>query len=173
MRKCIKCETEKEDIEFWKNKYKPDGIHNICKKCANDEREKRRDPEKEKIYRRKTYLKHRESRIQRQLKYERNLSIEKKLERDEKRRIAYRNNSDAKRNKRNYQKNIYDPIKLKANKILNEAIRLKQIIRPKTCSICNEITKLDGHHADYSKPLEVIWVCRKCHRTIHKRLKEK
>lgn len=26
---------------------------------------------------------------------------------------------------------------------------------------------LDGHHHDYSKPLEVIWLCRSCHKFEH------
>lgn len=26
------------------------------------------------------------------------------------------------------------------------------------------------HHPDYSKPLEVVWMCRPCHLAEHKRL---
>lgn len=37
------------------------------------------------------------------------------------------------------------------------------IIKPDRCEICNEIKPLDGHHSDYSKRLEVKWVCRQCH----------
>ena len=33
MRKCIKCNLEKENTEFTKNKRCKDGITNICKKC--------------------------------------------------------------------------------------------------------------------------------------------
>jgi hypothetical protein len=34
---------------------------------------------------------------------------------------------------------------------------------------CGE-TKVDAHHPDYSKPLEVVWLCRKHHWDLHKSL---
>ena len=30
------------------------------------------------------------------------------------------------------------------------------------CQFCGE-TKSEAHHDDYAKPLDVIWVCRRCH----------
>lgn len=30
------------------------------------------------------------------------------------------------------------------------------------CSVCGEI-KVEAHHADYDRPLEVVWLCRKHH----------
>ena len=50
------------------------------------------------------------------------------------------------------------------------------MIKSKICSICNKKSKMiDGHHENYDKPLEVMWLCRQCHSNLHlmKRLKEK
>lgn len=61
---------------------------------------------------------------------------------------------------------IANPEKHQAHIILNNAITSGKIAR-KPCEKCGE-TKTEGHHEDYSKPLEVIWLCRKCHCHIHK-----
>jgi ribosomal protein S27AE len=53
--------------------------------------------------------------------------------------------------------------KLKVAKALKNGL----IIKPKKCSKCGRITRLNGHHPDYSKPLEVLWVCGSCHKLIH------
>ncbi len=39
-------------------------------------------------------------------------------------------------------------------------------IRRQPCIICGE-TRSNGHHEDYSKPLEVIWLCHEHHRALH------
>lgn len=38
------------------------------------------------------------------------------------------------------------------------------------CEICGE-AKVDAHHDDYSKPLEVRWLCRKHHNELHAKAK--
>ena len=53
------------------------------------------------------------------------------------------------------------------------AISRGELIRPEKCSGCDRFKKTDGHHEDYSKPLEVIWLCRKCHQQKHGRIKGK
>jgi len=46
------------------------------------------------------------------------------------------------------------------------AIRKGDLVsRP--CACGEEETQ--AHHPDYSKPLEVMWVCRRCHHNIHMR----
>ena len=38
----------------------------------------------------------------------------------------------------------------------------------RACAVCGE-AKTEAHHEDYSKPLEVVWLCSKCHREVHKK----
>jgi hypothetical protein len=48
------------------------------------------------------------------------------------------------------------------------AVRTGKLIRPACCELCGaDDSKLHGHHDDYSKPLEVRWVCSACHAFIH------
>lgn len=37
------------------------------------------------------------------------------------------------------------------------------LVRPNKCSNCGKACNPDGHHKDYAKPLEVEWLCGKCH----------
>ena len=52
------------------------------------------------------------------------------------------------------------------------AIKEGKLIKPKLCSICKQNKVRYGHHPDYSKPLEVIWVCGSCHKQLHHITKE-
>lgn len=70
------------------------------------------------------------------------------------------------KNTRKYRK-VY-PLRYAAQAILNNAVRSKKIKKPKKCSICYKKKKIYGHHEDYYKPLEVVWVCQVCHKKIHK-----
>lgn len=64
--------------------------------------------------------------------------------------------------------------KIKAQHLVQCHVRRGKIIKPEICSICNcEPKRIEAHHADYSKPLEIIWVCSQCHHNIHKNLKDR
>jgi ribosomal protein S27AE len=54
--------------------------------------------------------------------------------------------------------------------LVAEAIRKGVLIR-KSCERCGA-AKTDAHHEDYSKPLDVIWLCRKCHQQRHRELRQ-
>lgn len=54
-----------------------------------------------------------------------------------------------------------------AHSLLAYALRKGEIERPDTCSECGKACTPDGHHEDYTKPLDVVWLCRTCHRKRH------
>lgn len=56
-----------------------------------------------------------------------------------------------------------NPLKYRARNAVNNAIRDGKLVRM-PCRICGE--KAQAHHEDYSKPLEVDWLCFKHHREI-------
>lgn len=58
-----------------------------------------------------------------------------------------------------------NPMKDSAGHKARDTIPLREC-----CEICGA-KATDRHHPDYSKPLEVLHLCRACHRTIH--MKEK
>ena len=61
-----------------------------------------------------------------------------------------------------------NPEKLKAHHAVNHAIEDGKLIKSPACQRCGAETKLEGHHLDYAKPLEVTWLCRPCHRAEHR-----
>lgn len=61
-----------------------------------------------------------------------------------------------------------NPIKYGAHKLLNNRLRSGEIVKPKCCEVCGSDAKLHGHHDDYSKPLDVRWLCPACHKKWHK-----
>ena len=50
------------------------------------------------------------------------------------------------------------------------ALRRGELEKPEECSSCNESSVVEAHHTDYSKPLEVMWLCHPHHAEEHKRL---
>ena len=57
---------------------------------------------------------------------------------------------------------IRNPEKAKARRILGYYVRSGKLIR-KPCEVCGEV-RSQAHHTDYSKPLDVQWLCFRCHR---------
>ena len=61
----------------------------------------------------------------------------------------------------------------KSHDALYKSIKSGKTIKPDFCSYCKKKKSfIIGHHEDYSKPLEVIWLCQQCHMNIYHSLKE-
>jgi hypothetical protein len=46
---------------------------------------------------------------------------------------------------------------------VHTAIKNGTLVRRENCEECGKECKTEGHHEDYNKPLDVIWICRRCH----------
>jgi len=47
--------------------------------------------------------------------------------------------------------------------------RIAGVLVPEPCEVCGA-EKVDAHHDDYAKPLEVRWLCRTHHGEVHRRV---
>ena len=59
-----------------------------------------------------------------------------------------------------------------ARRALKLYVRNGTIVKPDFCQECMADTpkeKLHGHHDDYSKPFDVIWLCSWCHAKKHRK----
>ncbi len=72
-------------------------------------------------------------------------------------------------NKKNKNRRQKYPERQKAIDAVHNALKSKKLVK-QPCDICRD-TKVHGHHEDYSKPLQVIWLCSIHHRQRHEVLK--
>ena len=115
-----------------------------CTKCKNKYNDRLR------------YKRHKDLVNEKSLKYYHN-NKEKVL----KKQIAYK--------KRMYQENKIYHNKDNIRKFSSHNISLEN----KRCEICNSNNDLQRHHEDYSKPLDIKILCRKCHNKYHETLKRR
>jgi hypothetical protein len=57
--------------------------------------------------------------------------------------------------------------KFRAKRAVQLAIIAGVLVRPRFCSGCGAEAKVQAHHDDYLKMLEVKWLCRSCHKLLH------
>jgi hypothetical protein len=56
-----------------------------------------------------------------------------------------------------------------ASQAVRVAVRGGHLLKPRACESCGKISRIHGHHDDYSKPLAVRWLCQICHLKIHRK----
>jgi len=139
MKKCSNCKIEKNSALFSKNRSQKDGLQHRCKECSNACGRAYLQNPKVKC-----------SKAKYQAKY---------MKTDKGKVVHAKSHA-------NYRAN--NPYKIKAKSEVGSAIRNGSLIRPTKCSECSESKKIEAHHDDYNKSLEVRWLCRKCHKAWHK-----
>ena len=149
-KECFKCSAIKPLEEFYKHKGMGDGHLNKCKECTKLDTFGRTYEEIEK-------------------RKERDRNRPNKEDRVTKNKVRLENDPIAKR-KNNEQKNEWckkNKEKRNAHLRVSRAVMNGTIKREYNCSACSYDIKVEAHHEDYAKPLEVIWLCSKCHHARH------
>jgi hypothetical protein len=150
MRKvCRKCNTEKDILEFYRHSIEKDGHTSVCKDCIKIQVVKYAANNKEKVNLR--------ARKWRLINKERVRYYWDNFELKNKEKLA-------ERHKLWRRKNI---IKARVHSTVGNYVRRGDIIK-RPCVVCGEIKRVHGHHNDYSKPLDIVWLCPKHHIFFHK-----
>ncbi len=161
-RVCTTCKIEKPFEEFGNSKKGKWGKREICKDCKRikDREYGRKNPDKMTAKHSRWVKKNKPHlRDYNRERYAENPGIFKE------RSIAYRKRTENKTIKK--YKDKY-PLKKKAHLYVELAVFYGDLIRPENCSKCGIACKAQGHHHDYSKPLDVMWLCTKCHGWVHR-----
>ena len=148
-KECFKCNIEKPLTEFYKHLAMSDGHLNKCKDCTKSDalRHRLENSEKLKAYdQKRAMLPHRVLARLKYAKTERGKQVIACLHK------RWRDENQLKR---------------KAQNMVNNALRDGKITKPDICG-CGRAGRIEGHHDDYAKPLEVRWLCVPCHREVHK-----
>lgn len=54
-----------------------------------------------------------------------------------------------------------------AHNAVTRAVKAGALLKEETCGLCGSGGRLEAHHCDYSKKLDVVWLCIACHRRLH------
>ena len=150
MKVCKECGETKTLDDFYKHKKMADGYLNKCKVCVNEKVEKYQELNREKI----------KEAVKKKSKDPNRVASRKKYAKSEKGKIAQKKAMTL-------YKERY-PIKRLAHSIVWSKLLTGKLIKQSSCSKCGSNEKIEAHHDDYTKPLELRWLCEKCHKEWHK-----
>ncbi len=153
MKTCFKCLIKKPVDEFYRHTKMLDGRLNKCKECTK-----------------KDVSENYRNNIDHYKKYERERAL---LPHRVSARDAYAKTENGKERglfaKKKWLSDYFNQIKRASHVIVNNAVRDGRLSKPKNCSKCDKTEcRIEGHHDDYARPLDVRWLCSKCHRDFHK-----
>lgn len=151
-KKCFKCGKIKPLSEFYKHKQMSDGHVNKCKECNKTDVQ-------ENYQKNKTYYK----------------LYDLQRNRERKEYIRKKNKAYLELNKEKIIKNKAKWAKENKHKVgaqIKVRLAIKSgTIKKEPCEICGKL-KVEAHHKDYTKPLDVTWLCNKHHNEEHVRMRE-
>lgn len=155
-KKCFKCLKVKDLKQFYAHPRMADGHLNKCKSCAKSDVQKHRSENLERI---QDYDRNRPNQDERREVNRRLREI--RISTPEGRRQEWARIADwAARNRH----------KRKAQWTVGNAVKRGLVANGASCERCGATELLHAHHEDYTKPLEINWLCRVCHGKRHKEI---
>lgn len=169
---CRKCGRSLSLDYFSKDAHTRDGKKTRCRECvaaqAHDWYEQNKDAIRDvRKRRRKTYYAENRERL---TEYNREYRVQHREELHEARSRKYAETKDENRERR-YRWLDEDPRRLKAQNAVSHEIAAGRLIAH-PCEVCGTLPT-QAHHDDYSKPLEVRWLCTSHHLRLHAELRRK
>ncbi len=157
---CIVCQKELPLTEFYKEKSKKGHTHK-CRSCLYEYNKiwRKENPDLFRAQREKYRKRHRENERERR-------ELNRDIYRERSRRSYQENKQEMLKYYREYR--ITNKYRERARGIIKNRLKSGKIIKSNYCSVCNKSENIQAHHDDYSKPLEVIWLCASCHGLLHK-----
>jgi hypothetical protein len=150
MKVCRECNIEKSLSEFYKHSAMGDGHLNKCKTCVKSRVRKHRLENLEAIKEFDKKRGNKPSRVQARKLYQQ---------------------TEAGKLAKKKARSLYlerHPMVYAAHVITRNAVRDGKLIPADSCSSCGSTKKIESHHNDYTKPLDVQWLCEQCHKAWHK-----
>lgn len=146
---CKACGVLKPLNEYYKHPKMADGHLNKCKECQKENSRQAREKNAEQY---------------RQYDKDRANNPDRVAARREYSRTEAGKESHAKAIKKYQQTST---LKRAAHILVGNALRDGKIVRAEVYETCGSSGKIEGHHDDYTKPLEVRWLCERCHKDWH------
>lgn len=123
-----------------------------------------KDPEKRKAYAKEYYKKYTPEWRKKHPGYYGRWGAAKRKEDPERFKQYEKNRTKTPTERRmEYLSNPENLIKSKARAKLRYELKKGRIVKPTRCEKCRLELKLEPDHSDYSKPLDVVWLCHTCH----------
>lgn len=141
MKQCSTCKQVQPLSSFYSRKGASDGLRSQCKSCHIESTIRTRDP-----------------------------AIHRAAVRRYTERLMATNPEKLRERRRRRKHRPYGP-KQRARLMLQRAAKKGLVTRPAACERCGAKGRIHGHHHDYAKPLDVLWLCPACHVAEHMRLR--
>lgn len=144
MKECNKCAALKDEGDFYSR-------DNTCKPCRREmvrlNREKKAEYYRE--YDKKRFKEDPRVR-QRHIRYQKTQAGSDSMKKSRKKWLSENQNKRA------------------CHVLIGNAVRDGKLEKPNICEVCGiSGARIHGHHDDYLKPMDVRWLCSKCHRAWH------